>query len=87
MILPFDISLALFLFRKVLKHRLLLKVSMDEGQGNVSILNITNILHNAALFLAKELYNSNQNINYEVMKHINHALIEVEKVVNRNEKS
>ena len=29
------------------------------------------------LFLAKELYNSNQNINDEIVKHINDALIEL----------
>ena len=29
------------------------------------------------LFLAKELYNSNQNINDEIVKHVNDALIEL----------
>ena len=29
------------------------------------------------LFLAKEKYNSNQNINDEIVKHINDALIEL----------
>ena len=31
------------------------------------------------LFLAKELYNSNQNINDEIVKHINDALIELKR--------
>ena len=31
----------------------------------------------ALLFLAKELYNSNQNINDEIVKHINDSLIEL----------
>ena len=33
------------------------------------------------LFLVKELY-INQNINYEIVKHINHALIELKKDIN-----
>ena len=33
------------------------------------------------LFLVKELY-INQNINYEIVKHINHALIELTKDIN-----
>ena len=33
------------------------------------------------LFLAKELY-INQNINYEIVKHINDALIELKKDIN-----
>ena len=35
------------------------------------------------LFLAKELYNSNQHVNYEIVKHINDALIELKKDINR----
>ena len=34
------------------------------------------------LFLAKELYNSNQIINDEIVKHINDALIEFKKDIN-----
>ena len=32
--------------------------------------------YHTLLFLAKELYNSNQNVNEEIAKHINDALIQ-----------
>ena len=35
--------------------------------------------YNTPLFLAKELYNSNQNINDEIVKHINDPLTELKK--------
>ena len=31
-------------------------------------------------FLAQKLYNSNQNINDEIVKHINNSLIELKKI-------
>ena len=39
-------------------------------------------LNHTPLFLAKEFYNSNQNINDEVVKHINDSLIELKKDIN-----
>ena len=36
-------------------------------------------LNHTPLFLAKELYNSNQNVNDEIAKHIHDALIEFKK--------
>ena len=33
-------------------------------------------------FLAQKLYNSNQNINDEIVKHINNSLIELKKYIN-----
>ena len=38
--------------------------------------------HHTSLLLAKELYNSNQIINDEIVKHINDALIELKKDIN-----
>ena len=38
--------------------------------------------YHTPLYLAEELYNSNQNINDKIVKHINHALIEIKKDVN-----
>ena len=35
------------------------------------------------LFLAKEFYNTNQNVNDEIVKHINDALIKLKKDINR----
>ena len=40
---------------------------------------LRNIFCHILLFLAKELYNSNQNLNDEIVKHINDALIELKK--------
>ena len=39
--------------------------------------------YHTPLFLAKELYNSNQNVNNEIVKHINDVLIALKKDVNR----
>ena len=41
---------------------------------------LKNIFYQAPLFLAKELYNSNQDINYEIVKHFNDALFELKKI-------
>ena len=43
---------------------------------------LKNIFLSNSIFLAKELYNSNQNINYEFVKHINDALIELKQDIN-----
>ena len=43
---------------------------------------LKNIFCYTLLFLAKELYNSNQIINDEIVKHINDALIEFKKDIN-----
>ena len=43
-----------------------------------SLKNIFSIII-TALFLAKDLYSSNQTINDEIVKHINDALIELKK--------
>ena len=37
--------------------------------------------YHTPLFLAKELYNSNRNVNNEILKHINDALIEFKKIL------
>ena len=39
--------------------------------------------YHTPLSLAKELYNSNQNINDETVKHINDAFIELKKYINK----
>ena len=39
--------------------------------------------NHTSLFLAKELYNTNQNVNDKIVKHINDALIELKKDINR----
>ena len=39
-------------------------------------------LNHTPLFLAKELYNSNQNVNDEILKDINDSLIELKKDIN-----
>ena len=37
-----------------------------------------------SIIFSKKLYNSNQNVNDEIVKHINDALIELKKGINRN---
>ena len=44
---------------------------------------LKNIFFHTPLFLAIELYNSNQTLNNEIVKHINDALIESKKDINR----
>ena len=39
--------------------------------------------YHTPLFIAKELYNSNQNVNDEIVKHLNDPLIELKKDINR----
>ena len=39
--------------------------------------------YHTLLFLAKELYNSNHNLNDEIFKHINDASIDLKKYINR----
>ena len=41
---------------------------------------LKNIFYQTPLFLAKELYNSNQNKNGEIIKHFNDTLIQLKKI-------
>ena len=44
---------------------------------------LKNIFLKYSIILAKELCNSSQTINYEIVKHINDASIELKKYINR----
>ena len=60
------------------------EIKNDEKNINEQIFKEYFFYH-TPLFLPKELYNSNQNINNEIADHINDALIELKKYINRKE--
>ena len=59
-----------------------MKLKNDQKNINEQIFK-RYLFYHIPLFLAKELYNSNQNTNDEIVKHINGALIELNKDINR----
>ena len=56
------------------------EIKNDEKNINEQITK-KHFYYHTPLFLVKELYNSNQNLNYEIVKHINDALIELKKIL------
>ena len=58
------------------------EIKNDEKNINEQIFK-EYLFYRAPLFLAKQLYNSNQTINGEIVKHINDAMIELEKYIDR----
>ena len=51
-------------------------IEIKSDEKNISEQMLKKKFYHTPLFLAKELHNSNQNINNEIVKHINHALTE-----------
>ena len=58
----------------------------DEKNISTQIFKEYSFYH-TQLFLAEELYNSNENVNDEIVNHINDALIELKIDFNRNKTS
>ena len=51
-------------------------IEIKNDEKNINEQMLKKIFYHTPLFLAKELHNSNQNINNEIVKHINDALTE-----------
>ena len=56
-------------------------IEIKNDEKNINEQMLKKIFYHTPLFLAKELHNSNQNINNEIVKHINDALTEWKKTL------
>ena len=69
-----------------LREEFLNEMKRDEKNISTQIFKEYSFYH-TPLFLAEELYNSNENVNDEIVKYINDALIELKIDFNRNKTS
>ena len=65
-----------------LHEKFIKEIKNDEKNINEQIFKEF-LLYHTPLFLAKELYNNNQNTSDEIVKYLNDALIEFKKDINR----
>ena len=65
-----------------LHEKFVKEIKNDEKNINEQIFKEF-LLYHTPLFLAKELYNNNQNTSDEIVKYLNDALIEFKKDINR----